>query len=93
MSEMAIPALAEWLNREQAAEYICQRTGVRMTAGILANRAHMGDGPAYRIWRGRGVARGGRGRFAVYQRDELDRWIAAQLCEPSETAMANGAIG
>ncbi len=74
---------AIYLNREQAAAYISQRVGVRITSTILANRASLGTGPSYRIWNGRGSGRGGRGRYAVYKPADLDLWIEANLHDPS----------
>lgn len=72
-----------WLNREQAAAYITRRVGILVTATILANKASVGNGPAYRIWGGKGgTGRGGRGRFAVYRPADLDAWIETQFHEP-----------
>ena len=71
-----------YLNREQAAEYISSRVGIRFSPHSLAQRASTGTGPPYRIWGGRGPSRGGRGRFAVYRPADLDLWIEQQFHEP-----------
>ena len=74
---------AEWLTREQAAEYIRHRTGIPITKDVLANRANIGDGPPYRIWSARPGVRCGRGVHAVYRPSDLDSWISTQLHEPA----------
>jgi hypothetical protein len=61
---------AEFLPRDpDAAQYLSERLGVRVTPAALEQRASRGTGPAFRIVLGR----------AVYSRAALDRWAADQL--------------
>ncbi len=59
----------EFLPRDDAADYLSRKLGVRVTPTSLEQRATRGTGPAFRIALGR----------AVYSRATLDDWAAAQL--------------
>lgn len=82
------PTIPKLLSREQAAEYIQSIIGIRTTTTMLANWASNNSGPKYKIWRGRGTGRGGRGRYAVYEQANLDSWIESNLIEPTNQGRA-----
>ena len=86
MLELPLSPTIEWLNREQAAEYIFRRCGVPISAQALASKASEGTGPPYRIWSGHRPSRGGRGRFAVYRPADLDVWMDQQIHEVRRSA-------
>jgi hypothetical protein len=63
-------------NREEAAEYLTERSGVLFTGTALAARATKGTGPRFSIFNGR----------AVYSQEALDEWLAAELAAESPSA-------
>jgi hypothetical protein len=63
-------------NREGAAEYLTERSGVLFTAAALAARATKGTGPRFSIFNGR----------ALYSDEALDEWLAAELSAESPSA-------
>jgi hypothetical protein len=63
-------------NREEAAEYLTERSGVLFTATALAARATKGRGPRFAIFNGR----------ALYTQEALDAWLTAELSTESPSA-------
>ena len=62
--------------REEAAEYLTERSGVPFTGTALAALATRGTGPAFAIINGR----------ASYAQEALDEWLAAELADESPSA-------
>ncbi len=75
---MTIPNIPEHvqerhlMNREDAAEYVQHKFGIRCSPGILAKRAHRGTGPAFRKF----------GREILYSYRDIDRWVMEGLAGP-----------
>jgi hypothetical protein len=63
-------------NREEAAEYLTERSGVLFTGAALAARATKGTGPSFSIFNGR----------AAYSDEALDEWLASELAAESPAA-------
>ena len=63
-------------NRDGAAEYLTERSGVLFTGAALAARATKGTGPAFAIFNGR----------ALYSDEALDEWLATEMAEESPAA-------
>ena len=62
--------------RQDAADYLRERSGVRFTAEGLAALATKGTGPAFSILNGR----------AVYSTEVLDEWLSERLAHMSPAA-------
>lgn len=69
--------MAEYLRREQAAEYLQSKFGV-FTHQTLAKLACVGGGPRFRKF----------GRYPVYTVEDLDEWIAARMSAPFDSTAA-----
>jgi hypothetical protein len=61
--------MAEYLHRDQAARYLRDHYGFKISAQTLAVYACRGRGPLYRL----------AGRNAVYETPSLDAWAAERL--------------
>lgn len=72
--------MSPYLNRKSATDFIREQ-GVQMGNTALANLASNGGGPKYAVINGR----------ALYQRDDLLKWIAEQASAPPRTRRAEGA--
>lgn len=74
--------MAEYLRRQQAADYLISRYGA-FTCETLAKLASVGGGPMFRKI----------GRFPVYTKDDLDAWADRRMSPPvSSTAELAGQL-
>lgn len=74
MTDLALPTETQWLNRAQAADYICRR-GFQVRASSLAKYAVVGSGPVFRRWN----------RRCIYSPADLEAWIATRLSPPMKS--------
>lgn len=68
----------EYLNRAEAAHYLTA-IGLPLAKNTLQKMATTGGGPSYQIF----------GRYALYRRDELERWAREKLGPLRESTSAS----
>jgi hypothetical protein len=73
-TEIRVPdyAVAPYLRRAQAAEYVRARWGLPCACQTLAKLAVIGGGPVFRK----------AGRYPLYRLEDLDGWAAAKIGHP-----------
>lgn len=67
----------KFLTREETARYINEK-GLPIAQRYLMKLASIGGGPEYRKF----------GRYCVYERDAVDKWVASRLSEPMTSTSA-----
>jgi hypothetical protein len=67
-----------YLDRREAADYLTNQRGLRISRNTLQKMATLGGGPPYRVF----------GIRAIYEKADLESWAAAKLsakrCSTSE---------
>lgn len=76
-------AIAEFMRRSEAAEYISDRYRIPCSFKTLTNLAWKGGGPQFRR----------AGRITLYTREDLDAWALARMSRPVTSTTEFGKVG
>lgn len=67
---------SRYINREEAAKYLTEQRGLKVSANTLQKWVTTGGGPAYRRF----------GKRAVYLVEELNEWAERKLSAPRNSS-------